>query len=99
MVHVNGSALARMFSLCSTPFMRKRYETWYDPATEPSPFLAALAHTRHMCTRAEMTVPHATEPGSHIFVHAIMSAIDDYAERETGHREYFWTRPHSAGGR
>jgi hypothetical protein len=23
-------------------------------------------------------------------VQAIMSAIDDYAERETGNREYFW---------
>jgi hypothetical protein len=38
-------------------------------------------------------------PGSAIMIQGIMSAIDDYAERETGHREYFWTRPHSAGGR
>jgi hypothetical protein len=30
-------------------------------------------------------------------VQAIMSAIDDYAERETGNREYFWNRPHKAG--
>jgi hypothetical protein len=31
-----------------------------------------------------------TVPGSHVLVQAIMSAIDDYAERETGNREYFW---------
>jgi hypothetical protein len=28
---------------------------------------------------------------------ATMSAIDDYAERETGNREYFWGKPHKAG--
>jgi len=26
-----------------------------------------------------------------------MSAIDDYAERETGNREYFWGKPHKPG--
>jgi hypothetical protein len=36
-------------------------------------------------------------PGSYILIQAIMSAIDDYAERETGNREYFWNRPHKAG--
>jgi hypothetical protein len=36
-------------------------------------------------------------PGSFVLVQAIMSAIDDYAERETGNREYFWYRPRSAG--
>jgi hypothetical protein len=30
-----------------------------------------------------------TVPGSYILVQAIMSAIDDYAENETGSREYF----------
>jgi hypothetical protein len=39
----------------------------------------------------------ATVPGSYILIQAIMSAIDDYAERETGNREYFWGRPHKAG--
>ena len=28
---------------------------------------------------------------------AIRTAIDDYAELETGNREYFWNRPHSIG--
>jgi hypothetical protein len=77
----------------------RQYDPWYDPGTEKSLFLAALAHTRHLCTRAEMTVPYMKMPGSSIVVQAIISAIDDYAERETGHREYFWVRPHSAGGR
>jgi hypothetical protein len=36
-------------------------------------------------------------PGSAALVQAIMSAIDDYAVRETGNREYFWNRPHSVG--
>jgi hypothetical protein len=27
-----------------------------------------------------------------------MSAIDDYAERDAGNREYFWNRPQGAGG-
>jgi hypothetical protein len=30
-------------------------------------------------------------------VQAIMSAIDDYAERETGNREDFWNKPYGAG--
>jgi hypothetical protein len=30
-------------------------------------------------------------------VQAIWKAIDDYAELETGNREYFWNRPHSIG--
>jgi hypothetical protein len=30
-------------------------------------------------------------------VQAIRTAIDDYAELETGNREYFWNRPHSIG--
>jgi hypothetical protein len=68
---------------------------WYDPKTDPSQFMAALWRVRHLCTRAEHVRP--TVPGSYILVQAIMSAIDDYAERETGNREYFWNKPHKAG--
>jgi hypothetical protein len=50
---------------------------------------------RHLCTRAEHV--RMTVPGSHVLVQAIMSAIDDYVERETGNREYFWGKPHKAG--
>jgi len=39
----------------------------------------------HLCTRAESA--RMTVPGSHVLVQAIMSAIDDYAEPETGNRE------------
>ena len=42
-------------------------------------------------------MPHAKVPGSLMLIEAIKSAIDDYAECEMGHREYFWGRPHSAG--
>lgn len=70
---------------------------WYDPDTNPSQWLAALYRVRHLCTRAAVVMPHAKVPGSLILIDAIMSAIDDYAERETGHREYFWGRPHKAG--
>jgi hypothetical protein len=68
---------------------------WYDPETNPSQFMAALWRVRHLCTRAEHV--RMTVPGSHVLVQAIMSAIDDYAERETGNREYFWGKPHKAG--
>jgi hypothetical protein len=62
---------------------------WYDPETDPSKFMAALWEVRHLCTRAEHV--RMTVPGSYVLVQAIMSAIDDYAERETGNR-----RPHKA---
>jgi hypothetical protein len=54
---------------------------WYDPETDQSQFMAALWKVR--AEHVRMTVP-----GSHVLVQAIMSAIDDYAERETGNREY-----------
>jgi len=74
---------------------RSRYPVWYDPAIDASDFMAALWRARHLCTRAESV--RVTVPGSYILVQAIMSAIDDYAENETGNREYFWNKPHSAG--
>jgi hypothetical protein len=30
-------------------------------------------------------------------LHAIMTAIDQYAEFETGNFEYFWNKPHGIG--
>jgi hypothetical protein len=68
---------------------------WYDPETEPSQFMAAIWKVRHLCTRAEHV--RATVRGSAVLVQAIMEAIDDFAERETGNREYFWNKPHKAG--
>ena len=68
---------------------------WYDPETDPSQFMAALWKVRNLCTRAEHV--RMTVPGSHVLVQSSKSAIDDYAERETGNREYFWGWPQSAG--
>jgi hypothetical protein len=80
-----------LFMVCSHTVMMH----WYDPETDPSQFMAALRKVRHLCTRAEHV--RMTVPGSYILVQAIMLAIDDYAERETGNREYFWGKPHKAG--
>jgi hypothetical protein len=76
---------------------RQEYPPHYDPAIDKSPFMAALDDVRRMCTRAELTRDRATAPGSYMMIDCIRRAIDDFAERETGSREYFWGRPHSAG--
>ena len=36
-------------------------------------------------------------PGGYLLVQAIVSAIGDHAERETGNQEYFSIAPHGAG--
>ena len=77
----------------------RKYEPWYDPETEKSRLLAALSETRRLCCSAEQTLPHVLRPGSFMLLQAIKDAIDNYAECEMGHREYFWSRPHSAGCR
>jgi hypothetical protein len=89
-------SLDSLFPFCSSDLHGPppRYEPWYDPAKDNSPLMAALDRVRHMCTRAELALPVTTVPGSDIMLHGIMLAIDDFAERETGHREYFWGRPH-----
>jgi hypothetical protein len=68
--------------------------SWYGPNAVTSPFLTALAEIRPICTRAEEVLPYVRVPGSLILIETIISAIDDYAEREMGHREYFWGKPH-----
>jgi hypothetical protein len=75
----------------------RKYTPWYDAETEKSRLLAALSETRRLCCSAEQTVPHMQRPGSFMLLQAIKEAIDNYAECETGHREYFWRKPHSAG--
>jgi hypothetical protein len=75
-----------------------KYPPWYDPAVDTSPFMAKLDEVRRMCTRAEVTLPNMTVPGSHAMIQGVMHAIDDFAELETGHRGYFWGRPPRAGG-
>jgi hypothetical protein len=73
--------------------------SWYDPRTETSSFLTALAEARLKCNRAEHVLPHAKVPGSLTLIDAIKAAIDDYAEREMGTREFFWGKPPSVGRR
>jgi hypothetical protein len=68
---------------------------WNDP--ENSPLVDAMATLRHACTRSAETAPHTKRPGSFAAIEAIRSAIDDWAERETGNREFFWGKPHKAG--
>jgi hypothetical protein len=58
-----------------------------------------MAKLRHLACRNEVVNPHAKQPGSRAAIDAICSAIDFWAERETGHREYFWGRPPRRGGR
>ena len=69
----------------------------YDPNTEESRLLAALDETRRLyCNSAEL-LACARRQSSYALLQAIKEAIDDYAECEMGHREYFWGRLHSAG--
>jgi hypothetical protein len=66
---------------------------WYDPSLNTSELMAELYKVRRMCTR--QIGGHNGE--SFDRVQAIKNAIDDYAELETGNREYFWDRPVSIG--
>jgi hypothetical protein len=56
-----------------------------------------MAELRHVCCQAEHVVPHTKVPGSMILVDAIRSAIDDWAEREKGARDFFYGRGHGGG--
>ena len=77
--------------------MAKPPPWYYDPKTQTSPLLAAMAELRLVVTRAQYTVPFMKEPGSARALEAVTTAIDDFAECEMGHREFFWHKPHSAG--
>ena len=76
--------------------MNKR-SPWYDPNTKKSRLLAALEQTRRFCCNSEELITRARRQGSYALLQAIKEAIDDYAECEMGHPEYFWGWPHSAG--
>lgn len=70
---------------------------WYDANIEKSRLLVALEPTRRFCCMSEEIMPYVKQPGGYELLQAIKDAIDDYAECEMGHREFFWGRPHSAG--
>lgn len=62
---------------------------WYDEkAAENSPWLKALAEVRQQATREGYCYPH---------VQAIVVAIDQYAERALGNRDYFLNKPYGVG--
>ena len=84
--------------LFSIGIMAKR-PSWYDPETETSPFLTALAEARHVCNKAADVLPYTRQPGSLMLVEAIKSAIDDWAEWEMGVRDFFYGRGHSIGSK
>jgi hypothetical protein len=96
-VHVNGTALADVFVLCSNAVMREygRHYDWNDP--QNSELLDALARLRHLGVKSEHRNPLTTRAGSREALEAIMSTIDFWAERETGNREFFWGKPPSVG--
>ncbi len=61
---------------------------YYSDEKDLSAFLTALNDVRQKATREGWCYWH---------VHAIIVAIDQYAEAATGNREYFLNKPHSAG--
>jgi hypothetical protein len=58
-----------------------------DP--NPPPFIKALAEVRQLATREGWCYQH---------VQAISVAIDQYAAKAYGNREYFLKKPQSIGG-
>jgi len=64
--------------------------SWFDDATEHPPWIKALAEVRQRATREGYCYQH---------VQAIIVAIDQYAEKALGNREYFLNRPYSIGAR
>jgi hypothetical protein len=53
---------------------------WYDEKADNSPWIEALAELRRRATREGHCYQH---------VHAITVAIDQYAEKALGNRDYF----------
>ena len=63
---------------------------WYDhDAADNPPWVKALAEVRHRATREGWCYPH---------VQAIIVAIDQYAEKALGNRDYFLNKPYGIGG-
>jgi hypothetical protein len=69
-----------------------RYD-WNNPANNE--LLNALARLRHLGVRNEHRKSLTTQAGSREVLDAIMSTSDFWAERETGNREFFWSKPQS----
>ena len=61
---------------------------WYDDKAGNSPWISALAEVRHLATREGYCFQH---------VQAITVAVDQYAEKALGNRDYFLNKPYSVG--
>jgi hypothetical protein len=61
---------------------------WHDDKADNSPWIDALAELRQRATREGHCYQH---------VQAITVAIDQYAEKALGNRDYFLNKPYSVG--
>lgn len=61
---------------------------WYDDKAENPPWIDALAELRRQATREGHCAQH---------VQAITIAIDQYAEKALGNRDYFLNKPCRVG--
>jgi hypothetical protein len=61
---------------------------WYDDKTDNSAWLDALAELRQLAAREGYCYQH---------VQAITVAIDQYAEKALGNRDYFLNKPYGVG--
>ena len=61
---------------------------WYDDKADNSPWIDALAEVRQRAAREGYCYQH---------VQAIIVAIDQYAEKALGNRDYFLNKPYGAG--
>ena len=58
----------------------------FQDDANPPPFIKALAEVRHLATREGWCYQH---------VQAITVAIDQYAEKALGNRDYFLNKPYT----
>jgi hypothetical protein len=63
---------------------------WYDDKADNPPWIKALAEVRMRAAREGWCYHH---------VQAIIVAIDQYAEKALGNREFFLNRPYGIGRR
>jgi hypothetical protein len=61
---------------------------WYDESADNSPWINALAELPQRTTREGYCFQH---------VQAITVAIDQYAEKALGNRDYFLNKPYGVG--
>ena len=61
---------------------------WHDEKADNSPWINALAELRQRATREGHCFQH---------VQAITVAIDQYAEKALGNRDYFLNKPYGVG--